>query len=338
MGSFPRRLIKGVVIDNRYLTRRTQGGQKTPIGPVITPGLTKVLRQFRPDVVISANLGVWTLMSIVLGYPTIIYWEGTVHTERTVGKARLLLRRWMASRGRAFVTNGKMSRDYLVHSLGVRGHLIFEGGLGPEPAPIDTGLNVEADAARMQFLFVGQLIRRKGVLHLLRATRILLDRDYSANDLQVTLVGEGPERASLESLSRQLGLDDVVRFVGGVGPSEVWKFYHACDVFVLPTLQDNWPLVVPEAMSTGKAILLSNYAGSAPDLVRVGESGFIFDPDDHAELARLMSFCIDHPEAVAAQGSRSREIAAEYTPEKVAQPYISAVDCVWSAVKANARA
>jgi glycosyltransferase involved in cell wall biosynthesis len=339
MGSFPRRLINGVVIDNRYLTRRTHSGQKTPIGPTIAPGLTKVLRQFRPDIVISINLGLWTLTSIVLGYPTIIYWEGTAHTERSAGRTRMLLRRWMASRALAFVTNGKQSRDYVANILGARDDLIFQGGLGPESPPLHLAalVHMREHTGSIRFLFVGRLIPLKGVLHLLRATRILLDRGYSASAFQITVVGEGSERASLEDLSRQLGLDDIVHFEGGVGSSEVWKFYHACDVFVLPSLQDNWALVIPEAMSIGKAILMSKHVGSAPDLVHVGENGFTFDPEDHAELARLMSFYIDHPEAVAAQGSRSREIATEYTPAKVAQPYISAVDYAAGTVNKNAR-
>ena len=336
-GSFTRCLIKGMVIDNRYLAKRAHGGEKTPIGPIISLGLTSALRQFRPDIVISANLGVWTLTSAVLGYPTIIYWEGTDHTERTVGKARLLLRRWMARRAVAFVVNGKQSRDYVAKALGARDDLIFEGGLGPELPPPRLAALVPKSAAPITFAFVGRLIPLKGVSHLLRATRILLDRGYSTNAFHIALVGDGPDRAALEELSHQLGLNDVVNFFGGVDTSEVWGFYHDCDVFVLPTLQDNWPLVVPEAMSVGKAILLSKYAGSAFDLIEIGENGFTFEPNDHAELARLMAFYINHPEAVTAHGSRSREVASKYTPAKVAQPYISAVERTWRAINTNAR-
>ena len=272
MGTFQRRLIKGVTIDSRYLTKRSHSGRKTPIGPIIAPGLTKALRQFKPNIVISMNLGLWTLTSIMFGYPTIIYWEGTVHTERTASKIRLLLRRWMARRARAFVVSGQQSRDYVRNTLDVPDNLIFAGGLGPELPPPDLAASVQPQKrmAPIRFLFVGRLIPLKGVSHLLRAGRALLDRGYSANDFGITLVGEGSERAMLEGLSRQLGLEDVVHFVGAVGTSEVWEFYQDCDVFVLPTLQDTWGLVIPEAMSMGKAVLVSKFAGfrTRPDTCR----------------------------------------------------------------------
>jgi glycosyltransferase involved in cell wall biosynthesis len=324
MGSFPRRLVKGVVITNG---KRSDSGQKTPIGLTIAPGIVKALREFGPDIVFSVNLGLWTLTSIVLGYPTIIYWEGTTHTERTVGTARLWLRRWITRRSVAFVVNGKQSREYVANVLGMRSDLIFEGGLGPDVPPSETVQSLQAhdDNDRPRFLFVGRLIPRKGVSHLLRASRILLDRGYSTSAFDVTIVGDGGERSNLENLSRQLGLDAVVRFMGDVGTHEVWKYYAASDVFVLPTLQDNWPLVVPEAMSLGKAILLSTYAGSAPDLVYVEENGFTFDPADHAELARHMAFYIDHPGAATSHGTRSLEIVLKYMPAQRVQPYISAV-------------
>jgi glycosyltransferase involved in cell wall biosynthesis len=328
-GTFPRKLLRSWTPSLQSHTRRIEAGLVTPFGPAITPGLPRALWQFRPDVVISANLSTWTLISILLGYPTIIFWEGTLHTERTVGRVRLLMRRWLARQARAFVTNGTLARDYIERSLRVENDRIFPGGLGPElPPPHLAGAPrvLGRPGAPVRFLFVGEIVSRKGVAHLLRATRLLMERGYSAKHLQVTLLGEGKERASMERLSSELSICDVTRFAGGVRSSEVWQYYHDCDVFVLPTVHDPWPLVVPEAMSMAKPILLSKFAGSAPDLVQIGKNGFTFDPEDHSELARLMSFYVDHPELLAAHGSCSREIAQAYTPVNVAQAYIRAVD------------
>jgi glycosyltransferase involved in cell wall biosynthesis len=329
-GEFPRRLVRGWTLRFPFHTRRIDSGVVTPFGPAIAPGLPRCLWQFRPNLVISANLSTWTLTSILLGYRTIIFWEGTLYTERTAGRLRLLLRRWMARRARAFVTNGTLARDYIERVLGVGNDRIFPGGLGPElPPPHLAGAPraFGGPGAPVRFLFVGEIVSRKGVAHLLHATRLLLERGYSAKHLQVTLLGEGAERASMQRLSRELGIDDVARFAAGVRSSQVWQYYYDCDVFVLPTVHDNWPLVAQEAMLMAKPILLSKYAGSAPDLVQIGKNGFTFDPEDHSELARLMSFYVDHPELLAAHGSCSREIAQAYTPANVAQAYIRAVDC-----------
>jgi glycosyltransferase involved in cell wall biosynthesis len=328
-GVFPRELIRGWTIRFRSHNRRIDAGLVTPFGPAIAPGLPRSLWQFRPDVVISANLSTWTLTSIMLGYPTIIFWEGTFYTERTAGRLRLLLRRWMARRAKAFVTNGTLARDYVERALGVDNERIFPGGLGPELPPaklLGAPAAFSGPGARVRFLFVGEIVSRKGVAHLLHATRLLMERGYSEKHLQVTLLGEGAERASMERLSAELGICHLTRFAGGVRSSEVWQYYHDCEVFVLPTVHDTWGLVVSEAMSMGKPILLSKYAGSAPDLVRTGENGFTFDPEDHSEFARLMSFYVDHPEVLTAHGSRSREIAQAYTPANVARAYIRAVD------------
>jgi glycosyltransferase involved in cell wall biosynthesis len=331
-GAFPRKLVRGWTLRFRFHTQRVDAGVVTPFGPAIAPGLPWSLWQFRPDVVISANLSTWTLTSILLGYRTIIFWEGTFHTERTAGRLRMRLRRWMAKRASAFVTNGTLARDYVERTLGIAAERIFQGGLGPQLPPQHLACVpcAEKPAPPIRFLFVGEIVSRKGVAHLLHATRLLLERGYSAKDFQVTLLGEGTERARMEQLSAQLATGDVVRFASGVHSSNVWQYYRDCDVFVLPTVQDNWPLVAQEAMLMAKPILLSKYAGSAPDLVCTGENGFTFDPEDHSELARLMSFYVDHPEVLTAHGSRSREIAQAYTPANVAQAYVRAVDYVLS--------
>jgi glycosyltransferase involved in cell wall biosynthesis len=327
-GAFPRELIRGWTI--RFRARRFEAGKATSVAPTIAPGLARSLLRFRPDVVISSNLSTWTLTSILLGYRTIIFWEGTFHTERTAGRLRMRLRRWMAKRASAFVTNGTLARDYIEHALGVASEQIFQGGLGSQLPPQHLACvpRAERPAPPIRFLFVGEILFRKGVSHLLYATRLLLERGYSAKDFQVTLLGEGAERARMEQLSAQLATRNVVRFAGGVPSSQVWQFYRDCNVFVLPTLHDNWPLVAHEAMLMAKPILLSKYAGSAADLVHPGENGFTFDPEDHPELARLMARYIEQPMLVTAHGSRSRDIVQAYTPTNVAKSYIKAVDYV----------
>jgi glycosyltransferase involved in cell wall biosynthesis len=240
------------------------------------------------------------------------------------------LRRWMAKRASAFVTNGTLARNYIERALGIPAERIFQRGLGPQLPPQHLACVpcAEQPTPPIQFLFVGEIVSRKGVSHLLHATRLLLERGYSAKDFQVTLLGEGAERTHMEQLSGQLATGDVVHFAGEVPSSEVWKFYRDCDVFVLPTVHDNWPLAAQETMLMAKPILLSKYAGSAADLVHPGENGFTFDPEDHPELARLMARYIEQPMLVTAHGSRSRDIVQAYTPTNVAKSYIKAVDYV----------
>jgi len=86
---------------------------------------------------------------------------------------------------------------------------------------------------------------------------------------------------------RTLGLD-FVRFAGRVHYGDMPAYYAACDALVMPTLEDNWSLVVPEAMAAGKPVLCSVHNGCWPELVHDGENGWVFDPLDRDATARVL--------------------------------------------------
>jgi glycosyltransferase involved in cell wall biosynthesis len=327
-GSFPRLLLNS----HRYdISRKHDEGLETPFGVTLTPGLVTALLRLRPKAVISNNFSTWTLTSLMLGFPTVVFWEGTPHTERTVKPWRTRLRRWIVRHSRAFVANGKLSKRYLVEGLGANPDLVFEGGMGPELPPPDLARSAPRDRSAgspLRFLFVGRLVKLKGADTLLRAAAALNDRMRAHLPFEVWFQGDGPERAALEDLARSLGLGTRVRFLGSVLAHEVWRSYAQTDIFVLPTYQDNWPLVVPEAMFMAMPILLSHHAGSTLDLVVEGENGYIFDPADPIQLADQMETYLRDHGSVQRHGLKSREIANRYTPERVVDSYIAALESV----------
>jgi glycosyltransferase involved in cell wall biosynthesis len=320
LGKFPRKIIFG---KHFAISRRHDTGEETPFGLTITPTLPFELIRLRPNLVIGVNFNIWTLLSITLGFRTIVFWEGTHYTERTLQPWRERLRRWMLKRAKGFVVNGKLSREYLEH-LGAPPELIFEGGLCSEPPPIQKLSKPTDDVIR--FLCVSQLIERKGILHLFKTIEILEKRVQLEKQYKVELLGDGPMRESYKELAERLGISHRISFLGNVAPQEVWSYYAKAHVFVLPTLQDNWPLVVPEAMSMGMPVLLSNYAGSVPDLMNDGVNGWVFDPENHEELAKYMMSYIETPALIVEQGKRSLERVKQYSPERVAEVYIEAVE------------
>jgi glycosyltransferase involved in cell wall biosynthesis len=233
----------------------------------------------------------------------------------------------MAKRAKGFLVNGPLSRQYLVGALAVPDDRILESGLCTEPAPdwVRTPKTL-VPGEPVRFLFVGRMIERKGVAHLLRAAQLLELREGREARFELALVGDGPERARYEQLAWDLGLRHRVRFAQYVRPDQVWEYYARAHVFVLPTLQDNWPLVVPEAMSAGLPVLVSKYAGSVPDLIRQGENGYAFDPEDHASLAASMGRYLANPELIRQHGQRSLQLVSPYTPERVARVYLQALE------------
>ena len=153
------RRVRGQVFDYRYLH--------------ITPGYWWHLLRFRPDVVVSNEMGLRTLIALAYGtifrIPVWVWWGGTLHTERAVGRAKRFVR-WIISRWvRNWISYGRSSSEYLA-SLRVSGDRVLE-----IQNPVDERRFVFESEAAFQLepkpvlLHVGQFTRRKGVEQLLRA-------------------------------------------------------------------------------------------------------------------------------------------------------------------------
>ena len=104
---------------------------------------------------------------------------------------------------------------------------------------------------------------------------------------------------------------------GRVPYDEVHKYYAAADVFILPTLLDNWSLVVPEAMACSLPVATSIYNGCHPELIIEGENGTVFDPLREESLLRALDYF--HHVNLRAHGARSAEIEREWSTERCAQ-------------------
>lgn len=180
---------------------------------------------------------------------------------------------------------------------------------------------------RVVFTSAAKLITRKRPFDLLRAFARF---DRSDPDLAPALVflGDGPERQRLESEIMRSGLSEKVRISGFINQSEMPAWYAASDCLVLPSDGlETWGLVVNEAMAAGLPVLVSDAAGCAPDLVRVGENGFRFSCGDLDELFARMLQVAEQPAEVRAEwGQRSREIVAGCTFTKVADAIELAIE------------
>lgn len=132
------------------------------------------------------------------------------------------------------------------------------------------------------------------------------------------IVGDGAQREELEVFSQNKGLADCVKWEGWVSYHHLGNYFRRADVFVLPTLEDTWGMVILEAMTFGKPILCSKWAG-ASELVVKGENGYVFEPQDPEKLAELMRRFIDDPDLSVSMGHKSQQLIAQHTPEAAAQ-------------------
>jgi glycosyltransferase involved in cell wall biosynthesis len=129
-------------------------------------------------------------------------------------------------------------------------------------------------------IFVGRFIKRKNVDYLIKA---FIKIKAELDDLGLILVGDGPEKGNLQALCKDAGVKDVY-FTGFVSEEEKIKYYSISNLFVLPSLWDIHPLVLPEAMSCSLPIISTKGVASAHDIVIDGENGYIVSTDNIEQL------------------------------------------------------
>jgi N-acetyl-alpha-D-glucosaminyl L-malate synthase BshA len=151
-------------------------------------------------------------------------------------------------------------------------------------------------------IYVGPVFRLKRIDRLIR-TSACLSPDF---DLHVLIVGDGPERRSLEILAKELHVQDRVIFTGQILQDEVPQLTAASDVFVLCSETEGLPRVVREAMACGVPIVASN-VGGLPEMVFNGETGYLADND--LELENYLRKILASRELRIQMGARAVEFA-----------------------------
>jgi glycosyltransferase involved in cell wall biosynthesis len=173
------------------------------------------------------------------------------------------------------------------------------------------------------FLFLGQLIPRKGIDILLAAMKSVLAVHAGA---RLELAGTDRSGGAYAREAARLGMSHAVHFTGVVEATRVVEALRRCDVLVLPSRHDGWGVVLNEAASAGKAIIASDTCGAAHHLVSPGVNGIRFPNGDVAALARAMlEYCRD-PQLAVRHGSESLRVFQEFTPERNALRFEEALD------------
>jgi glycosyltransferase involved in cell wall biosynthesis len=186
--------------------------------------------------------------------------------------------------------------------------VVIPYGLEIDRGEVPDRIVKRADAIRQQIsgpivLFVGRLVRYKGVDVLLEAMR-----DVPATAL---LVGNGPEREALGRRAESIGVASRVKFVGETDPDELAALYHACDVFVLPsvTRQEAFGVVQIEAMAAGKPVISTDLGTGSGWVNQHGETGFVVPPGDATALGRAIHRVLSDEKLQRTMGANGRQRA-----------------------------
>jgi len=170
---------------------------------------------------------------------------------------------------------------------------------------------------RSYFLASCRFIPKKNLPRLIEAYGRY--RRRASDDLwDLVLLGEGPERATVEHCIEDAGVEHSVHLPGFKQYDELPAYYGLAGAFVHASTREQWGLVVNEAMAAGLPVLVSDRCGCAPDLVEDGRNGFTFDPHDPSALAGLMARVAHGDVNRMDMGAASQDIIENWGPERFA--------------------
>jgi len=164
-------------------------------------------------------------------------------------------------------------------------------------------------------LYVGRLIKRKGIDYLIKAFKKIQDKEAV-----LILVGGGDfyklgaksEETKLKKLVKELNLENQIIFTGQISPEKTKEYYANCDIFVCPSITkkvgEAWGHVVEEAMSFGKPIIVTDAVGAGEDLVQEGKNGFIVPEKNSEELKKAIEKILKNKKLKEKMGKESLRI------------------------------
>lgn len=285
-------------------------------------GVEKTLNEIKPDIVFAMEYNPTILRAVHWcrrkKIPFISWTDGTLNSEKNIGKVQRLSRAYIIKRAVAFVASSTASKQTQI-AYGADEKKCFISCLTVD---INKYLREKTDYSGRQLLYVGSLIQRKGLDLLLPALA------ETSEDIRLVLVGEGQEKDALLQQAKELGIEERIEFRGYVEGEPLRELYNSSDIFVLPTREDCFGLVILEAMCASLPVISSKYADGAFDLIEEGKNGYIVDPENTKEFATAIEQAFADEEKLAQMGKHSYEKAHEFAFDKVAKGCIEALEYV----------
>jgi glycosyltransferase involved in cell wall biosynthesis len=258
-----------------------------------------------------------------------------VHSDRNASLAQTSRYRksvvnWLFRRSAAFLVIGERNAAFY-RQQGVPDRKMFltplavdndyftreAARLAPQRPALRERLGIAPDECAI--LDVGRFIPEKGLPDLLVAFK-----QIAASPVHLVLVGEGPEGGRLKEFVAENHLERV-HFVGPKSFEEVPAYYALADVFVLPSHQDAWAVVVNEAMNFALPLIVSRQAGAVDDLIKDGVNGFCFEAGDTAALTGLMRRLVENPDLRREMGKASLPVIREWNFDRATDGVLAAL-------------
>ncbi|TLV03715.1 glycosyltransferase family 4 protein [Dyadobacter luticola] len=309
----------------------------TDINIPYQPGLFKAITKVNADIILGEGFFQWTPLALLgaklKGKKFLIAYEKTAYTERNCPRWRTMYRQIISKFVNGYSVNGHLTTEYLAE-IGVDRKKIFLGGMSADSENLVAGIKASTKEAEdelkaklsitggLTYLYAGQIIERKGVIYLLNAWKQHIKNHPDDN---LVMIGTGP---LLEEYQKQFAEYKSIKLLGMIDYDTIYKYYAIADVFIIPTIEDNWSLVVPEAMACGLPIASSIYNGCYPELVQEDVNGKLFDPLKEDTIVNALDYF--HHQDLAAMGRRSMEIERGYNADAIADKIFDSLKTVYA--------
>jgi len=297
-------------------------------------GILKILFQNRPDIVITSgydSLAYWVAFfySKIFKKKYILWNETTLLSAGGIKGLRGLLKKIIIRGADRYIASGTKAKEYLEY-FGAKAKNIFfslstvdVNYFYNKTVQFRSSPNFLLDRnkyPKLLLLYIGQLIKRKGVGQVLKALNTLKDPEIG-----FMIVGSGPEEKKLKEFCNENNLKNVF-FEGFQQQNELPKYYALADIFILPSFEEVWGLVVNEALASGLYVLCSKYAGAAYDLIN-DKNGRLFDPKDIDSFIKLIKQTRQQIVKIQKQrNSISEQAHNEFSIKKSAKAFIGTIE------------
>jgi glycosyltransferase involved in cell wall biosynthesis len=233
----------------------------------------------------------------------------------------MTLRKFILPRVYHVLVNGESGRRH-AKNCGVSDHKITVVPSGTDTMHFGDNAIAEGNPAELKLLYVGAFIPLKGIIPFAKILRDEAAR--SKRKIHWQVIGRGTDEGELRSIDWP---ENFTLEIGGHREyRELPALYAGCDVFVMPSLADEWGMVVNEAMASGLPVLGCTGTQAVEELVEPGRSGWIYAPGDKDGLRlALREMLATEPPAILEMGHAARHAALECSDDVTAERILEAL-------------
>lgn len=258
------------------------------------------------------------LVRRMTGIPFLCYAHGEDIGVSSTSRELAWMTRRVLGRAAGVIANSENTRSMLMNDWQVPTEKVqvLHPGVDTRkfvPAPRDESIREKLGwHDRTVMLTVGRLQKRKGHDMLIRALPAIRERHP---DVLYAILGDGEERAGLQSLAESLGVVDRVQFLGEATDDQLLRCYQQCDLFVLPNRAvgrdvEGFGMVLLEAQACGKPVVAGASGGTA-ETMKIPETGRVILCEEPEPLAALLIGMLSDPAALNEMGGKGREWVCE---------------------------